>query len=298
MGENALMQIIGEPTVLTEESAAPSRHLPVPATNGVSSPESLNGHGRIRTLIADDQLIACEMLRRLLQNEPDIEIIGASATGAETVAAINRLQPDLVFLDVKMPGMDGFDVVKQINGHRLPVIIFVTANEGYAIKAFEVHALDYLVKPCQADRFQSALQRARDQLRQNRTSELQEKLEAFMQDMQNGSAKAAERIAVKANGRILFLPLTEIDWVEAADNYVILHAGQDSHVLRETMTRLETRLPVEKFLRISRSTIVNVQQIRELHPMFHGEYVVILANGKRLTLTRTYREKLHQLGIN
>jgi two-component system LytT family response regulator len=241
------------------------------------------------------------MLRRLLKDEQDIEIIGAPATGSETVEAINRLQPDLVFLDVKMPGMDGFDVIKQLHG-RLPVIIFVTANEGYAIQAFEVHALDYLVKPCQPDRFQTALQRAREQLRQNQTDQLQHKLEAFLQDMQAGAGagapKTAERIAVKANGRILFLPLTDIDWVEAADNYVILHAGNDSHVLRETMTRLETKLPGERFLRISRSTIVNIQQIKELHPMFHGEYVVIMANGTRLTLTRTYREKLHQLGVS
>jgi len=292
------MQFIAEPTGIPEDSAAATTTTSA-STNSNGESRSQNGHGRIRTLIADDQLIACEMLRRLLKDEPDIEIVGAVSTGGETVEAINRLQPDLVFLDVKMPGMDGFDVIKQLQGPRLPAIIFVTANEGFAIQAFEVHALDYLVKPCEPDRFQTALQRARDQLRQNHTNELEHKLEALLQDLKTGSGapKPAERIAVKANGRILFLALTDVDWVEAADNYVILHAGNDSHVLRETMTRLEAKLPADRFLRISRSTIVNVLQIKELHPMFHGEYVVILINGKRLTLTRTYREKLHQLGV-
>jgi len=291
------MQFIAEPTGVSEDSASTSNSTIAP--NGASNGQNGKSQGRIRTLIADDQLIACEMLRRLLKNEPDIDIVGAASTGGETVEAINRLQPDLVFLDVKMPGMDGFDVIKQLHGPHLPVIIFVTANEGYAIKAFEVHALDYLVKPCEPDRFQTALQRAREQLRQNHTSELEHKLEALVRDLQVGAGapKPVERIAVKANGRIVFLPLTQIDWIEAADNYVILHAGTDSHVLRETMTRLETKLPPDRFLRISRSTIVNVLQIKELHPMFHGEYVVILINGKRLTLTRTYREKLHQLGV-
>ena len=290
------MQIIAEPMALLDEAGPMSS----------SSAASTERHGEgasgskagttIRTLIADDQLIACEMLRRLLKNEQDIEIIGAPTTGAEALEAIHRLQPDLVFLDVKMPGLDGFEVVKRLQGPRVPVIIFVTANEGFAIKAFEVHALDYLVKPCEPERFQTALQRARIQLRQNQAGEIQQKLQALLHDLQGGP-KPTERIAVKSNGRILFLPLMDVEWVEAADNYVVLHAGQESHVLRETMTRLESKLPGDRFLRISRSTIVNVQRIRELHPMFHGEYVVILLNGKRLTLTRTYREKLHQLGV-
>ena len=195
-----------------------------------------------------------------------------------------------------MPGLDGFEVVKQIQGPRLPAIIFVTGSEGFAIKAFEVHALDYLVKPCEPERFQTALQRVRDQMRQNQTSDIHQKLNALLEGLGSESTPA-ERIAVKSNGRILFLRLPDVDWVEAADNYVILHAGQESHLLRETMTRLESKLPSEQFLRISRSTIVNIEHIRELHPMFHGEYVVVLRNGKRLILTRTYREKLRQLGV-
>jgi two-component system LytT family response regulator len=286
------MQIIGE-------SLAPGEAAPSSPTeqDGAARLVPTNGRQTIRTLIADDQLIACEMLRRLLKNEPDIEIVGAPTSGAEAVEAINRLQPDLVFLDVKMPGLDGFGVLKQINCPRLPVIIFVTADEGFAMRAFEVHALDYLVKPCQPERFQTALQRVRDQLRSNQTGEIHQKLNALLQDLQNG-AMPAERIAVKVNGRILFVRLTDVDWVEAADNYVILHSGQESHLLRETMTRLESKLPADRFLRISRSTIVNVEQVKELHPLFHGEYVVVLRTGKRLTLTRTYREKLGQLGVN
>ena len=252
---------------------------------------------KIRTLIVDDQLMARELLRRMLKAEGDIEIVGMPASGPEAVKAINSLAPDLVFLDVRMPELDGFGVLAQIDAARMPIIIFVTANDDFALRAFDVHALDYLVKPCTMDRFQTALSRARNQIHRKQAGEIQRRLTALLEDLKE-QPKLAERLPVKSEGRIIFVRLADVDWVEAADNYVKLHVGNESHMLRDTMTSLETKLPSNRFLRISRSTMVNVEQIKELHPMFHGEYSVILRNGARLTLTRGYRDKLELLGLS
>jgi two-component system LytT family response regulator len=260
-------------------------------------PGTFNGAMKIRTLIVDDQLLARELLRRLLKDEPDIEIIGMPTSGLEAVEAINTLAPDLVFLDVQMPELDGFGVLAQINRARMPVIIFVTANDDFALRAFDVHALDYLVKPCTADRFKNSLQRAREQIQGRKTGEIHSRLNSLLQDIQSEPRQAA-RLAVKSEGRIIFLKLSDIDWLEAADNYVKLHVGAETHLLRDTMTALENKLPAERFLRISRSAMVNIDQIKELHPLFHGEYVVVLRGGARLTLTRGYRDKLQRLGIS
>jgi len=272
-------------TLLREAAHDPGVHL-----------EKLNVSIKVRTLIADDQLMARELLRRMLKNEPDIEIVGMPASGLEAVAAINELAPDLVFLDVRMPELDGFGVLAQINPARMPVIIFVTANDDFALRAFDVHALDYLVKPCTTDRLQRALHRARNQIQRNQAGEIHRRLTALLEDMKS-QPKLAERIPVKSDGRIIFLRLTDIDWVEAADNYVKLHTATESHMLRETMTALESKLPPDRFLRVSRSAMVNIEQIKELHPMFHGEYVVVLRNGAKLTLTRGYRDRLQHLGL-
>ena len=251
----------------------------------------------IRTLIVDDQLIAREALRRLLKNEPDVEIIGLPASGQEAVEAITNLAPDLVFLDVQMPDLDGFGVLAAIDLRPMPIIIFVTANDDFAVRAFEVHALDYLLKPVSHDRFQTALGRARARLQSQKTDELNRGLAALLHDLKS-APRTSERLAVKSDGRVLFLRLEDLDWVEAADNYVSLHVGPESHLLRETMAALEKKLPPDRFLRISRSVIVNIEQIKELHPMFHGEYTVILRGGARLTLTRSYRDKLPALGLS
>jgi two-component system LytT family response regulator len=256
----------------------------------------LNGPMKIRTLIVDDQLLARELLRRLLKDEADVDIIGMPVSGLEAVEAINTLAPDLVFLDVQMPELDGFGVLAQINRAHMPVIIFVTANDDFALRAFDVHALDYLVKPCTTDRFKTALQRAREQISRNQTGEIHQRLNALLEDMQS-EPRQSERLAVKSDGRIIFLRLSDIDWVEAADNYVKVHVGNEAHLLRETMTALERKMPADRFLRISRSTIVNIEHVKELHPLFHGEYVVVLRNGARLTLTRGYRDKLQRLGV-
>jgi two-component system LytT family response regulator len=248
---------------------------------------------RIRALIVDDQLLAREVLRRLLRNEPDIEIIGTPANGREAVEAIHRHQPDLVFLDVQMPELDGFGVMSQIQSARMPVVIFVTANQHFALKAFDVQALDYLLKPCTRDRFHLAVQRAREEIQRKQAGGIQQQLSELLWN----TPRHPERITVKTGGKIVFLRLDEIHWVEAADNYVKLHVGETVHALRDTMGALEARLPAERFVRISRSSIVNVEHIRELHPLAHGEYAVVLKSGIELTLTRGHRDKLRQLGV-
>jgi two-component system, LytTR family, response regulator len=250
----------------------------------------------IHTFIVDDEPLARERIRKLLAAEPDVHIAGEFADGREAVTAVHNRRPDLIFLDVQMPELDGFGVIEALRGEWPPVIIFVTAYDKFALRAFEVHAVDYLLKPFDRERFQKALDRARAQLRNHQTGELNHRLAALLEDLRP-ALKQCDRLTVKSEGRVLFLKTEEIDWVEAADNYVNLHLGAESHLLRETMTALEERLAPDKFLRINRSTIVNVERIKELQPMFHGEYVVILRNGTRLTLSRSYREKLaHLLG--
>jgi two-component system LytT family response regulator len=249
---------------------------------------------KIRTLIVDDEPLARERLRTLLQEQAEVELIGECANGRDALAAIKREEPDLVFLDVQMPELDGFGVLAKLGQEKMPAIIFVTAHDKFALQAFEVHALDYLLKPFDKDRFQKALRRALDHLKRDHAGELKERLSALLGDLKSES-KSPQRIAVKSSGCVIFLKIDDIDWVEAADNYVSLHIGTESHLHRETMSALEERLPPNKFLRISRSTIVNVDRIKELQPLFHGEYAVILRNGTRLTLSRSHRDKLDQL---
>ena len=178
----------------------------------------------------------------------------------------------------------------------MPAVIFVTAYDRFALKAFEVHAVDYLLKPFDKERFITALNRAIDQVKRQQAGELSQRLTAFLADVRpEQKPKQLDRIAVKSSGRVVFVKVDEIDWVEAADNYVSLHVGSENHLHRETMASIEGQLPPEKFMRISRSTIVNMERIKELQPLFHGEYTVILRNGTKLTLSRSYREKLDQL---
>jgi two-component system LytT family response regulator len=252
---------------------------------------------KIRTLIVDDEPLARERLRKLLQAESDIELVGESANGAEAVVVANRERPDLIFLDVQMPELDGFGVIAKLKVEPMPAVIFVTAYDRFALQAFEVHALDYLLKPFDRDRFQKALARARSLVQQRQSGELSHRLSSLLTDLkaEKEEAKYVDRLAIKTEGRVLFFKTEDIDWIEAADNYVSVHVGNDEHLHRETMASLETKLPPAKFLRISRSTIVNVERIKEMQPMFHGDYVVILKTGARLNLSRNYREKLNQL---
>jgi two-component system LytT family response regulator len=254
--------------------------------------------GKIRTLIVDDQLLEREVMRRLLGCEGDIEIVGTSVNGREAVEAIQRLKPDLVFLDVQMPELDGFGVVSHLNPAHMPIVVFVTANEEFARKAFDVQAVDYLIKPCRRDRLQVALHRVRRQL-QLRSHEIPALETSHLLAGLNSLvfSKSADRLAVKTAGRILLLRFAEIEWIEAADNYVKLHVGAETHLVRDTLSSLESRLPETRFIRINRSTIVNIDSIRELQPQFHGEYAVVLNNGVQLMLTRNHRDKLQRLGL-
>ena len=241
--------------------------------------------------------MAREHLRRLLKDQPDIEVVGLCASGQEALDAVRKQSPDVVFLDIQMPGMNGFDVLAQLKGEKkLPAVIFVTALDGFAVKAFEVHALDYLVKPADPARLKESIKRAKTQLSQNQTGQITEQLAQLMEDLKN--PRGAERLTVKSEGRVLLIKTEDVSWIEAADNYVKLHVGADTHLVRETMGAIEAKLSPEKFLRISRSTIVNVERIKELQPLFHGEYAVILRDGARLTLTRNYRDKLPKLGMS
>lgn len=248
----------------------------------------------IRTLIVDDEPLARERIRKLLEKETDVEIVGECADGREAVTAIGGQRPDLVFLDIQMPELDGFGVLAQIDRSAMPAVVFVTAYDRFALRAFEVHAMDYLLKPFDGQRFRSALERARERIRRQQTGELSERVSELLAGLKTG-AKIQDRLAVKVAGKVLFLKMEEIDWIEAADNYVSLHVGNEAHLHRETMAALEEKLPADKFMRISRSTIVNIERIKELQPLFHGEYAVILRSGTRLTLSRSHRDKLDQL---
>jgi len=245
---------------------------------------------KIRAVIIDDEELARDRLRSLLDREPDIELIGEAGDGQSAVSLIDKLKPDLVFLDVQMPELNGFEVLNALEER--PNVIFVTAHDKFALKAFDVHAVDYLLKPFDRERFQTALQRAVSKIRNQKPKEPKTELNAVLDEVK---PKNVERLLVKTQGRVLLVKVGDLDWIEAADNYVTLHVGKDAHMMRETMTALEGRLPSDRFMRISRSTIVNVERIQELQPMFHGEYIVVLKNGAKLTLSRSYRDKLDQL---
>ncbi len=249
---------------------------------------------KIRTLIVDDEAPARARIRQLLKTESDFEIIGECANGRQAVAAIQKQRPDLVFLDVQMPRLGGFEVCAAIAGEAMPLVIFVTAYDHYALQAFEVHAMDYLLKPFDRERFQKSLRHAREQLRRGDSGLSNERLAALL-DNWKPDPKRQERLAFKANGRVLLVRVEEIDWIEADGNYVQLRVGGVSHQMRETITGLETQLPSDRFMRISRSVIVNLDRIKELQPMFYGDYAVILQNGARLTLSRNFRDRLEKL---
>jgi two-component system, LytTR family, response regulator len=249
---------------------------------------------KIRTLIVDDEELARDRLRSLLSREPRIEIVGEAGDGKSAVSAIEELKPALVFLDVQMPELNGFEVLENLDEESRPSVVFCTAHDKFALKAFDVHAVDYLLKPFDRERFQKALERAMAKVEAQKAGRKDPAVSAVLKEVKPAGAPV-ERLLVKGDGRVLLIKVEDIDYVEAADNYVNLRVGKESHMMRETMSSLEGRLPPEKFMRISRSNIVNVERIQELQPMFHGEYVVVLKNGTKLTLSRSYRDKLDRL---
>lgn len=244
---------------------------------------------KFRALIVDDEPLARERVRTLLRDEADFEVVGECGDGPAAVKAIEQLTPELVFLDIQMPGQDGFAVLRAIPKARLPIVVFVTAYDQHALKAFEAHALDYLLKPFKPARFKQAVERARELIQQRQAGEASQNLLALL-----GQAKARPefltRIAVKSGERTVFVKVEQIEYVESAGNYVVLHAGKENHVVRETLGALETRLDPKLFVRVSRAALVNIEQIKELQPLFKGDHVVVLRNGKQLPLTRGVRE--------
>lgn len=262
----------------------------------------------MRAFIVDDEPLARARLRKLLRAEQDVEIVGEAATAEEAMEAIQRLAPHLVFLDVQMPGMNGFQLLDGLRMPALPGIIFVTAHDEYALRAFEVHALDYLLKPFSRARFLDALGRARAQIERHGPAAADPRILGLLAELRDphphhdpdGGAPVRnghDRFVVKSDGggRMFFVRPADIDWVEAAANYVRLHTRGESHPLRESMKRMEARLPRGTFVRIHRSAIVNLDHVRELQPWFHGEYIVILNDGTKLTASRAYAGRLREL---
>ena len=244
---------------------------------------------KIRTLIADDEPLARERIRSLLAQEPDFEIVGECADADGALAVLKKQPVDLLFLDVQMPEMDGFEMLGRLGKDALPTVIFVTAYDQHAVKAFEVHALDYLLKPFKQSRFKEAVQRVREQFSRRQTEDVSKRLLQLLSDRKAPPAYL-QRLTVKENDRVVLVKASQIEWIESAGNYVVLHVGKQNHILRETLAALEAQLDPKLFLRISRSTLVNLDQVRELQPLFKGEYVVVLHNGKQLPMTRGIRE--------
>lgn len=243
----------------------------------------------IRAIIVDDEPPARDLIATLLRRERDVEITGLCANGHEAVTLIRATRPDLVFLDVQMPGLDGFGVLEELRDEPLPLVVFVTAHDRHAVRAFTAHALDYLLKPFEYERLGESVQRARERLRA-KDGDQSTRLLALLETLRR-SPETPDRLAVRENGRVIFLRISEIDWAEAEGNYVRLHVAGKGHSLRETLGELEARLEARGFLRVSRSAIVNLDRIREWQPLFHGDSVVILHDGSRLTVTRSHRER-------
>jgi two-component system LytT family response regulator len=243
----------------------------------------------VKALIVEDERLAANALHRLLLNDPEVHVIGIAADGKTAVNKIQTLKPDVVFLDIEVPEMNGFDVIEAVGIDDMPIVIFVTAYDRYTLRAFEVHALDYLLKPFEEARLTAALGRAKREMDFRRTYQ-RSKLSGLMDAL--AERRGLKRFPIKSGGRTVFLQLDEIDYLEAAGNYVRLHIGGQEYLTRDTMGSFESKLSDSDFVRIHRSVIVNRKRIKELRPWFTGEYVVILTTGKELTLSRGYRDRL------
>jgi two-component system LytT family response regulator len=250
---------------------------------------------KLTALIVDDEPLARERLRTLLAAEPDIEVVAECVNGRDAVAAVKRQRPDVLFLDIQMPELDGFQVLAQLAAP-LPAVIFVTAFDEHAVRAFEVHALDYLLKPFKPARLRAALARVREQLAAKK-SDGDDTSRRILELLEERAAKIEylARIAVRDRDRVRFVKTADIDWIEASGNYLVLHAGKENHVLRETLTSLESQLSPREFFRLNRSALVHVDRVRHVEPAFNDEHIVVLADGTRLTLTRGLRELQERL---
>lgn len=250
---------------------------------------------KLTALIVDDEPLARERLRTLLVTEPDLEVIGECVNGREAIAAVKKQRPDLLFLDIQMPEVDGFQTLTQLAAP-LPAVIFVTAFDEHAVKAFEVHALDYLLKPFKPARLRAAIARAREQLGAKKSGgdDASRRILALLEE-RAAKPEYLARIAVRDRDKVHFVKTTAIDWIEASGNYLVLHVGKENHVLRETLTSLEAQLSPKEFFRLNRSALVNVDRVRHVEPAFNDEHIVVLADGTKLTLTRGLRELQERL---
>lgn len=270
----------------------------------MSAPQVLSAP--LRVLVVDDEPAARRGIKLLLESASAVNVVGEAGDGPEAVRQIEVLEPDIVFLDVQMPGYDGFEVMKRVAATQLPAVIFVTAYDEHALRAFDVSAVDYLLKPYEDSRFNAALARAAEEVRRRRAGDLGARLERLIAALERSPSTPpapeaacpgglADRILIKSSGELHFLKTEEIDWIEAEGDYMKFHAGGRAHLLRETMARLESRLDPRRFIRIHRSTIVNVDRVRKMSPSFAGEYAVVLNDGTKLRLSRGYQDRLQEI---
>ena len=249
----------------------------------------------IRAVIVDDEPLARRRIRNLLAEAEDVEVIAECANGREAIQAIEKESPpDLLFLDIQMPEVDGFDVLNAIGIGSVPVVIFVTAYDQFALRAFEAHALDYLLKPFDDERFEATLERARERIRLQQEDDLDRRLRALLEDVRGGRGYL-QRVTVPSGHRSVFIRTEDIDWIEAERNYIRLHVGGRTYLLRENLSRMESALDPEKFCRIHRSTIVNIDRIKSVESLFRGEYLLVLHDKTELTSGRSYRPNVHRL---
>jgi len=248
---------------------------------------------KLRALIVDDEPLAREWVRGAVAEDHELEVIGECGNGFEAAEAIRRLKPDLVFLDVQMPGLDGFGVLEALSPEEIPAIVFVTAFDQYAVRAFEAQAVDYLMKPFSRERLEEAVRRVRELLKGRSLEDFRESIGRIVEKIRRDRSYP-EWVLLKADGKNVFVKVRDIDWIESSRNNVRIHVGQAIYLLHETTSAIAQRLDPKKFLRIHRSSIVNIERIRELHPWFNGDYAVILRDGTQLTLSASYRDRLRE----
>ena len=252
---------------------------------------------KIRTILVDDEPLARNKLKLFLADEPDFEIVRECSNGRDAIAALQRHRADVLFLDIQMPEVDGFGVVEAVSPEFLPFVVFVTAHDAFALKAFEVHALDYLLKPFDRGRLKQTLVQIRKALQHTAIERQHLQILSLLNDIK-AHEKRPDRLLLRSEGRVYFVNVPEIDWVEAEGNYLRLHVGNESHLMRQTMNLLERQLSPSKFIRIHRSTIVNIDKVKELRPWFQGEYLAILHGGKKLNVGKSYRKNLNEALAN
>jgi len=247
----------------------------------------------IRALIVDDEPLAREWVRSAIAEDPELEVMGECGDGFEAAEAIRRLKPDLVFLDVQMPGLDGFGVLEALTPEEIPAVVFVTAFDQYAVRAFEAQAVDYLMKPFSKERVEEAVRRVRELVKGKSLEDFRESISRIVEKIRRDRS-FPEWVLLKADGKNIFVKVKDIDWIESSRNNVRIHVGQTIYLLHETTSAIASRLDPKKFLRIHRSAIVNIERIKELHPWFNGDYAVVLRDGTQLTLSSSYRDRLKE----